>query len=171
MRVLDRRVLRWSRRAVASGLGPDQVAALVATGRQAARSVAVALVGAGVVDDAAYAESRARALGRGGRSRRAIEAHLLQHGVAPELVQASLPEDRDAELGAALMQARRRRIGPFAPPGCNDEGGNDAGGDPLARAKALAMLARAGFSREVAERALDLDREEAEGRVTALRRG
>ncbi len=166
VRVLDRRVLRWSRRAAASGLGSDQVAALVAAGRQAARSVAAALVGAGVVDDAVYAESRARALGRGGRSRRAIEAHLLQHGVAPELVQASLPEGGDAELGAALMQARRRRIGPFAP-----TGGDDEGEDPLARAKALAMLARAGFSREVAERALNLDPEEAEGRVTALRRG
>ncbi len=166
VRVLDRRVLRWSRRAIASGLGPDQVEAPVAAGRQAARSVASALVGAGVLDDAAYAESRARSLGRGGRSRRAIEAHLLQHGVAPELVQAALPEERDAELGAALMQARRRRIGPFAPPG--EDGEPD---DPASRNKALAMLARAGFSREVAERALGLDREEAEQRVTALRRG
>ncbi len=165
VRVLDRRVLRWSRRAAGSGLPPDQVEALAAAGRKAARTVAGALVGAGVLDDAAYAESRARSLGRGGRSRRAIEAHLLQHGVAPELVQAALPEGSEAELGAALMQARRRRIGPFAPP---DEDGPD---DPAERNKALAMLARAGFSRDVAERALGLDREEAEQRVTALRRG
>ncbi len=166
VRVLDRRVLRWSRRAVASGLPAETVQALAASARQAARTVAAALVGAGVLDDAAYAESRARSLGRGGRSRRAIEAHLLQHGVAPELVQAALPDGRDAELGAALMQARRRRIGPFAPSG--EDGAPD---DPASRNKALAMLARAGFSREVAERALDLDREEAEQRVTALRRG
>ncbi len=165
MRVLDRRVLRWSRRALESGLAPDQVEALAVSGRKAARTVASALVGAGVLDDAAYAESRARSLGRGGRSRRAIEAHLLQHGVAPELVQAALPEERDAELGAALMQARRRRIGPFASPG------EDKPDDPASRNKALAMLARAGFSRDVAERALSLDREDAEQRVTALRRG
>ncbi len=166
VRVLDRRVLRWSRRAVDSGQAPEEVAALAAAGRQAARSVAAALVGAGAVDDAAYAGSRARSLGRGGRSRRAIEAHLLQHGVAPELVRAALPEGDEAELGAALMQARRRRIGPFALPV-----GDGEPDDPASRNKALATLARAGFSREVAERALDLDREEAEQRVTALRRG
>lgn len=170
MRVLDRRVLRWSRRALESGLAADQVEALAASGRTAARTVASALVGAGVLDDAAYAESRARSLGRGGRSRRAIEAHLLQHGVAPEVVQAALPEERDAELGAALMQARRRRIGPFAPLGENGPG-EDEPEDPASRNKALAMLARAGFSRDVAERALDLDREDAEQRVTAMRRG
>ncbi len=165
VRVLDRRVLRWSRRAIESGQAPDQVAVLATAGRQAARSVAAALVGAGAVDDAAYAGSRARSLGRGGRSRRAIEAHLLQHGVAPELVRAALPEGDEAELGAALMQARRRRIGPFALPG--EEGEPE---DPAGRNKALATLARAGFSREVAERALGLDREEAEQRVAALRR-
>ena len=170
VRVLDRRVLRWSRRALDSGLAADQVEALAASGRTAARTVASALVGAGVLDDAAYAESRARSLGRGGRSRRAIEAHLLQHGVAPDVVQAALPEERDAELGAALMQARRRRIGPFAPLGRNGPGGDEPE-DPAARNKALAMLARAGFSRDVAERALDLDREDAEQRVTAMRRG
>jgi regulatory protein len=163
VRVLDRRILRWSRRALASGDAPEQVEAQAAAARLAVRTVASGLVGAGVVDDAAYAESRARSLTRGGRSRRAIEAHLAQHGVAPELVEAALPEDRDAELGAALMQARRRRIGPFGEEGALD--------DPVMRNKALAMLARAGFSRDVAERALGLDREEAEQRVIAIRRG
>ena len=74
---------------------------------------------------------------------------------------AALPEDAGAELDAALAFCRRRRIGPFA---TTEE-------DQEARRKAMAALARAGFGREVAERALRLDPEEAETRLIAARRG
>ena len=59
----------------------------------------------------------------------------------------------------ALALCRRRRTGPFAL-------------EPLApgeRLKALAALARAGFGRGVAEAALDMDPDEAEARLAALR--
>ncbi|MCO6415241.1 RecX family transcriptional regulator, partial [Siccirubricoccus sp. KC 17139] len=99
-----------------------------------------------------------RRLARSGRSRRAIAAHLAGKGVAREVAAAALP-DAEAELDAALAQCRRRRIGPFAR------------GAEMPRLKALAALARAGFGREVAERALDMEPAAAEERLLAHRAG
>jgi regulatory protein len=165
-RVLQRKVDRWARRAEGEGTPPEVVAPQAAAARAAAAVVAKAMVTAGAVDDAAFAASRARRLARGGRSRRAIAAHLGAKGVAQETAAAVLP-GAETELDAALAQCRRRRIGPFAreaPPE-----------DPLAtraaRMKALAALARAGFGREVAEAALGMDPAEAEERLIALRQG
>jgi regulatory protein len=113
------------------------------------------------VDDAAFAESRARRLARAGRSRRAIAAHLAAKGVAREAAAAALAEEEGAELDAALAWCRRRRAGPFA--------AGSAG--PEARLKALAALARAGFARDVAEAALAMEPEAATERLLAARRG
>lgn len=159
-RVLERRVDRWSRRAAEEGAEPEALAAQAAAARAAAAVVARRLVAAGAVDDAAYAESRARRLARAGRSRRAIAAHLAAKGVAAETARAALPEDAEAsERDAALAWCRRRRAGPFAaaPP------------DREARLRMLGAMARAGFARGVAEEALDTDRDTAEARLAALR--
>lgn len=157
-RVLARRVDRWARRAEAEG---REVGAEVAAGKAAAATIAREMVAAGAVDDAAFAESRARRLARTGRSRRATLAHLAAKGVGGEVAAAALPEGPEAELDAALAFCRRRRIGPFAR-------GEEA---PEARAKALGALARGGFPREVAERALRMDPAEAEDRLVAARQG
>jgi regulatory protein len=112
------------------------------------------------VDDEAFAAARARRLNQAGRSRRAIAAHLAVKGV-PAATAAGLLEETD-ELAAALGHLRRRRAGPFAaeqPP------------SPEARLKALGALARAGFPRDLAERALDMDPEDATDRLLAARRG
>ena len=156
-RVLQRKVDRWARRAEAEGADTGVAAAAKAMAAQVARQ----MVAAGVVDDAAFAEARARRLVRAGRSRRAIAAHLAGKGVARDTAAAVLPEDAGAELDAALAQCRRRRIGPFA-------------AEPMPRElrlKALAALARAGFGREVAEAALDTAPEEAADRLLRLRQG
>jgi len=158
-RVLSRRVDRWARRAEAEGADPAAIAQQVAAAKAAAARVAQRLAAAGVVDDAAFAAARARRLARSGRSRRAIAAHLAAKGVARETADAALPEE-EAELGAALAYCRRRRIGPFAAAPQEGE----------ARLKALAALARAGFGRDVAEAALEMDPEAAEERLIALRR-
>lgn len=160
-RVLERRADRWARRAEAEGRARDEIAPAVAAARHAAAEVARRLAAAGTVQDAAFAEARARRLARGGRSRRAIAAHLAAKGVGAADVQATLPEDPEAELDAALAHCRRRRIGPFGPPEA----------DHTARLKALAALARAGFVQEVARRALDFDQAEAEERLLARRQG
>ncbi|HEY4251424.1 MAG TPA: RecX family transcriptional regulator [Roseomonas sp.] len=158
-RVLERRVDRWARAAEAEGQPREVIAAATAAGRAAAATIAAAMVTAGAVDDAGFAASRARRLARAGRSRRAIGAHLAAKGIDAGTADAALPDDPDAELDAALAQCRRRRVGPFA----------RAPQDSAARLKALAALARGGFPRGVADRALDMDLEEAEARIIARR--
>ncbi len=153
IRVLNRRVDRWAR--AAADPDPD----ILAGCRRAVREVASALVASGVIDDAAFAESRARSLTRMGRSARAVAAHLGARGVDGEVVRAALPSDPDIELAACVALTRRRRIGAFRPP--------DAEPREL---KELGMLARAGFGHEVASRALAMDPEAAEELVIRLKR-
>ena len=159
VRVLDRRIQRWGRRAEAEGAEVGQASSVA---RAEARQVARALVQAGVIDDAAYAQQRSSRLTRSGRSRRAVSADLAAHGVAPELAEAALPSAQ-AELPAALELARRRRIGPFRqkPGGKPDDG---------ARLKELGVLARAGYSREVADQALSMELREASDLIHAFKR-
>ena len=159
-RVLERRIDRWARAAEAEGQPRDATAAAAAAARAAAAEVAQSLVTAGAVDDAAFAESRARRLARAGRSRRAIAAHLAGKGVAADTAAAAIPDGDDAELDAALVYCRRRRIGPFA----------RAEMDADARRKALGALARGGFAQPVARRALAMDPAQAEDRLLAARR-
>jgi regulatory protein len=158
-RVLLRRVDRWARAAEAEGR--EDVARFVAAGKAAAAEVAKRMVAQGAVDDAAFAESRARRLLRTGRSRRATLAHLREKGVDAATAAEALPEGEEVELGAAIAFCRRRRIGPFAA----------AEPELDTRRKWLAALARAGFGREVADRALRMEPEEAETRLIEARRG
>lgn len=169
-RVLFRRVDRWAQRARAELAGAptgggdeEEIARIAAAAKAAAAAVARRMVAAGAVDDAAFAESRARRLNRAGRSRRAIAAHLAAKGVPPEAAQAALPEGEEAEFQAALAYCRRRRLGPFA----RDTG--DDGLPPEARQKALAALARAGFAHDVARRVLEVEPEAAEDLLLSLR--
>ncbi len=167
LRVLERRVARWARQAVRQGADPDAVGPIEEQAHREARLVAVDMVRLGAVDDASFAASRVRALSRGGRSSRAVAAHLAGRGVAAETVARAVEEaraealldPRDAELAAALIQARRRRIGPFAA----------TEPDLAARTRALGALARAGFAHEVARRALDTDLRTAEALIARLR--
>lgn len=148
--VLDRRIGRWAR---AAELEPEQVQAAVVAARAAAREVARRLVSAGAVDDAAFAAARARRLARGGRSRRAIAAHLAAKGVKADAAAEVLPED---DLPAALAMVRRRRFGAFGPPA-----------DEVQYRKQLAVLARAGFGAATAGRALEMSRADAEDLLAA----
>lgn len=122
------------------------------------REVANALVASGVIDDAAFAESRARSLTRMGRSARAVAAHLGARGVDGEMVRAALPTDPDIELAACVALTRRRRIGAFR--------ALDA--EPR-ETKELGMLARAGFGHEVASKALAMDQDAALDMIIRLK--
>jgi regulatory protein len=123
-----------------------------------ARAVGRSCVSSGLVDDAAFAAARAARLARGGHSGRAVAAHLTSKGVTAELVKAALSNPRD-EVASALAYTRKRRIGPFRETG-----------DAQTRFRDLSALARAGFSREVAEQALQTPPEQADAIVMALRR-
>ena len=151
-RVLDRRIDRWAR-----AVTPDDEA--VRRARDEARGVVAALVRAGVVNDALFAEARARSLTRAGRSRRAVAAHLAGKGVGRDTARDAVPDDPEQELSAALAYARRRRLGPFRAEPADDE----------QRRRELGALARAGFAQAVALAALRMDADEAGLRLAALR--
>jgi regulatory protein len=153
--VLDRRIARWLR----ASERDETTEAAAAAARAAARRVADKLVALGVVNDAAFAENRARSLTRAGRSRRAVAAHLAARGIGAETAQTALPDDPEAELAAAVAHARRRRLGPF----------RTAPADPARQVKELAAFARAGFSRDVALQALRMDHDTAEALLRAAR--
>lgn len=108
------------------------------------------LVRNGLMNDQAFAHSRATSLRAGGRSARVITQKLRQKGVGVELAAQSTREATStvSEEAAALIWARKKRLGPFSK-------------DPAARAerrqKDLASLARAGFSYAVARKVIDSD--------------
>ncbi len=160
--VLARRLDRWAH--AAATLDPADIAAALAAGRAAIPRVVAALAAAGALNDADFAATRARALRRAGRSRRVIAATLAAKGVPTETARVALPEDTDGELAAALLLARRRRLGPFrAAPLPPD--------DPAAARREQGVLARAGFAQDVVHRALRCERAEAEALIVTLRAG
>jgi len=135
--VLHRRIDRWAREAADRETAAEHAAAAKAS----VPKIIARMVELGLLNDAAFAENRARGLALNGRSRRAIAARLMAKGIDPDHARAVLPEGDEAELVSALILARKRRIGPFrrAEPDHNKE---------------LGVLARAGFPREVALKAL-----------------
>jgi regulatory protein len=152
VRVLNRRVDRWAR------LAGDPDPEIVGACRSAVREVADALVKAGVIDDAAFAESRARSLTRSGRSARAVAAHLGARGVDRVVVREAVGDDPEIQLAACVALTRRRRIGAFRRP----ENEADV-------PREMGMLARAGFEHEIARKALEMDPEMAEALVIRLK--
>lgn len=104
----------------------------------------------GLIDDARYAESLARGLRARGASRQGIRHKLRARGVSAEAIDAALAaagrDSDDAELDAARAFVRRRRLGPHRPEQQRAE----------RYRRDLAALARAGFSFDVARRALGI---------------
>lgn len=104
-------------------------------------------VDAGLVDDQRYAATMAAGLRRRGASLRAIERKLAARGIERSTIGAALAAegiDAAGELDAARRVARKKRLGPWRVAGAGvDRGARD-----------LAVLARAGFSFEVARRVL-----------------
>ncbi|MFK7992005.1 MAG: regulatory protein RecX [Sandaracinaceae bacterium] len=114
-------------------------------GAAAVEAVVAKLIRQGWLDDRKYAESRVRVLRKRGKSARAIRSALRQRGVDSAIIDALLAEGTD-DLAAAREVVRRRRLGPF----------RDDEKRELMRQKDLAKLARAGFSYDIARRALEL---------------
>ena len=115
------------------------------------------LVRAGGLNDQKFALSKAQALRRKGKTAGRIRAALMAKGVPRELIDQAVmdsagPGDEDSAFEAALAYVRRRRLGHFRPKERRKL-------DPLERRKQeqkdLAALARAGFSFDIARRALE----------------
>ena len=152
--VLRRKVARSARvHGTDPAAGEDAIDALIAR-----------FLESGLLDDARYAETRARSLTRRGQSLRGIRLQLLQKGVGEDEIAAALAglhdESGDPELAAALAYARRRRIGPFR-----------AGAErPAQRERDLAALARRGFASDLVLKVIDAESaEELEDEAEAAR--
>ena len=68
----------------------------------------------GYIDDRAFGEARAAAMGRRGLGKRRVTGALHQAGIVEADRDAIVPAVEDRALETALAFARRRRIGPFA---------------------------------------------------------
>ena len=151
--VLHRRIDRWTREADGREDAPDVAAAA----KRLVPRIVARMVELGLLNDTLFAEARAKGLALGGRSRRAITARLMAKGIDAEQARAALPADEAGELVSALILARKRRIGPFR---------RDPDAD---RAKEMGAMARAGFPRDVAARALEMDFDVAEDMIREAR--
>lgn len=115
----------------------------------------------GLLNDELYTRGMVRSLRQSGKSKRAIMARMATKGIPRDLVQDHLTRYEDerqdqsnsAEWDAALTFARKRRIGPYAVNKVN------RGQEHETHRKALAKMARAGFSYDIAQRVLSTEPE------------
>lgn len=92
----------------------------------------------GYLDDARMAESRTASLQRQGKSSRVIEMTLRAKGIDPALAKKSALSTPEIEFESALRLVKKKRLGV----------------DPERKQKDFAVLMRAGFSTDMARRAL-----------------
>ena len=119
---------------------------------QAIEAVVQKFVSAGLLDDKAFAQTKARSLHRRGMSGRLTRQRLQVAGVDGTTVDQAMAglddelgtDPAKRELQAALAFARRRRLGPWR---AKDRDEN--------RTRDLASLARAGFAYELARKVID----------------
>jgi regulatory protein len=115
-------------------------------------AIVAKFVDAGVIDDQAFAQTKARALHRRGTSTRLTHQKLRLAGIdADTLDQAMAGLDRELdtdprqrEWQAAVALARRRRLGPFRLKDRADHRNRD-----------LAAMARGGFDYQLAKKVID----------------
>jgi regulatory protein len=98
-------------------------------------------VESGLLDDARYTQAKVASLRRKGSSARMIAAKLGQKGVGRELIVQQIEADETSELDAARNLARRKKLG--------------KSDTPEQKMRDLATLARAGFSYNIAKKALE----------------
>ena len=121
--------------------------------QQAIDAIVAKFVDSGVVDDRAFAQTKARALHRRGTSTRLTRQKLKLAGIDGDTLDKAMagldeelhtdPARREWRAAAAL--ARRRRLGPFRP--AKDRKDH--------RTRDLAAMARAGFDYDLAKKVID----------------
>ena len=160
-RVLIRRVYRSANFHEADpDIGIEMVKELIARYREA-----------GLLDDRTYAIARTETLYRRGSSLRLISGRLREKGVDPEDIDHALNAlrerliadgmDENPDIAAAIRYAKRRRLGPWRSP---ERHRALAERDKIKdqETRDMGAMARAGFSRDVAMRALAKNSEDTE---------
>ncbi|MFI4998862.1 MAG: regulatory protein RecX [Reyranellales bacterium] len=120
--------------------------------KQAINVIVAKFVDSGVIDDKAFAQTKARSLHRRGTSSRLTRQKLKMAGVDRDTLDKAMdgldveldtnPAQRERRAAAAL--ARRRRLGPYRLKDRKDH-----------RLRDLAAMARAGFAYNVAKKVID----------------
>jgi regulatory protein len=105
-------------------------------------AIAAHLAELGYIDDRAFGEARARAMGRRGLGKRRVDGALRQAGIDEGDAEALAPAIVDQAVTSALTFARKKRIGPFA---------SEIADRPL-REKQLGAMVRAGHDFGLARR-------------------
>ncbi|MBS0517555.1 MAG: RecX family transcriptional regulator [Proteobacteria bacterium] len=121
--------------------------------QQTIDAIVAKFVGAGMIDDEAFAQTKARALHRRGTSNKVTRQKLKLAGVdgaTLDRAMAGLDQElhtdpRRREWTAAVALARRRRLGPYRPEKDRKE----------RRDRDLAAMARAGFDYALARKVID----------------
>ncbi|WP_417683826.1 regulatory protein RecX [Roseibium sp.] len=139
-RVLERKVARAAR---ANDLNEQDFSELI-------DSVIAKCERSGMVDDRRFAETKVASQRRRGYSSRQITAKLQSRGVKADVVEDVLRSHELDDAQAAIVMARRKRIGPWRTRGNRSD----------FRDKDMAALCRAGFSFENARRIIDGDVED-----------
>lgn len=109
----------------------------------------------GLLNDDVYIRAKVQSFRRKGLSKMSITQKLLEKGINQEISQRYIHDydsengTKNPELMAALTLCRKRKIGPYATTKKDD---NELRKD-------LAKLARAGFSYEIAQKALNISSE------------
>jgi regulatory protein len=106
------------------------------------RALAQRMADLGYVDDRLFAESKAASLGRRGLGARRVTMALRQAHIDEADAEGLAPAIEERAGAAALIFARRKRIGPFGPPT----------GDRAVRDRQLAAMLRAGHDFALARR-------------------
>jgi regulatory protein len=120
--------------------------------QQTIAAIVARFVDAGVIDDQAFAQTKARALHRRGTSSRLTRQKLKLAGIDGETfnkAMAGLDQELHTDPGqrewqAATALARRRRLGPYREKARKEHRNRD-----------LAAMARAGFAYDLARKVID----------------
>ncbi len=120
---------------------------------RAIEEIVAKFVDAGVIDDKAFAQTKARALHRRGTSTRLTRQKLRMVGVDSDTLDEAMhaldqeldTDPRQREWKAAVALARRRRLGPFRASKDRKE----------KRDRDLAAMARGGFDYDLARKVID----------------
>jgi regulatory protein len=122
---------------------------------QAIAAIVAKFVDAGVIDDKAFAQTKARSLHRRGTSTRSTIQRLKMAGIDSDTLDAAMAgldqelntDPRQREWQAAVALARRRRLGPFR---LHKERKDK-------RDRDLAAMARGGFAYDIARKVIDAE--------------
>ena len=108
----------------------------------------------GLLNDDSYTKAMVHTFRRRGLSARMIHAKLREKGLSADIIEKALNDYAEqlpdnADLLSGLRLARRKKIGPFTRP--DEETNNE---------KALAILARAGYSYDICQKIIEMDDEQ-----------